>query len=180
MSGVPYNALGITVSKTKTLFSRKEDYLRVLAEINKPVNEITTAEAVVSQNQKDTIMKIDGRTQLYFSAMCDGTEEGDILLDKVFHKRPGDYVFRHVDCPLVFITDGNFMYAIDMDEKEVDPIAKYGLSQIEAVYNDYTEFVNDMNYIQVNLGRVIPISPWVNDEKLIHCVQPISSRVTNG
>lgn len=134
---------------------------------------------VLKPNQKDKAMQIDGRTQLYFDAFCDGTEEGDVLLDKVFNKQPEAYVFRHKDCPLVFTTDGKFLYAMDMDEKDVDPIEKYGIGQIEACYNDYNEFVETIEYIQMNLNRIIPLSRWGNPGRFVYVAERYTRPIPN-
>ena len=84
------------------------------------------------------------RTQLYFP---------DIDIHEVFDRNPTKYVFRHTDCPYVFITDGDCLYAQDQDERGIDPVSKYGLYNIMSIYNDFTEFLDSCKHIESVLGR---------------------------
>ena len=67
-------------------------------------------------------MNIKNRSQLYFDSFINDNE----LINEIFNVNPDKYVFRHHDCPIVFVTDGNKLYAMDMDEQGIDPIEKYG------------------------------------------------------
>jgi hypothetical protein len=107
-------------------------------------------------------MNIENRIKLYFEDII----EDDVLLNKVFNLHPDAYVFKHEDCPLVFVTDGNNLYTMDMDEKDIDPIEKYGYSRIEACYNDYSEFTNDIRKIEDKIFRVLKITTWVKSSTL--------------
>lgn len=74
-------------------------------------------------------------------------------INEVFNLRPDKYVFRHTDCPYVFITDGNHLYAQDQDEKGIDPVSKYGIYNILHIYNDFKEFIDSCKHIEEVLGR---------------------------
>ena len=87
-------------------------------------------------------------------------EENVSLALAIFNEEQTQHVFRHTDCPLVFITRGDALFALDMDEIDVDPFAKYGFEQIEAVYNSYKEFTDSINKIENILGYKLSLSTW--------------------
>lgn len=118
-------------------------------------------------------MDISGRKQIYFDAMVNGTTEADELLNQVFNVNPAGYVFRHEDCPIVFITDGHFLYAMDMDDKDTDIVSEYGAVSILNYYNDPREFVTALEYIQRKLERVIPIMPLMQSYSVVYNVNPM-------
>ncbi len=87
--------------------------------------------------------------------------ENDVLLTMtIFNDEQTEHVFRHTDCPLVFITRGDAIFALDMDEIDVDPFTKYGFEQIEAVYNSYQEFLDTIIKLEKTLGYKLSLSTW--------------------
>ncbi len=120
-------------------------------------------------------MNIKNRTQLYFDSFVNDNE----LINEIFNVNPDKYVFRHHDCPIVFVTDGNKLYAMDMDEQGIDPIEKYGYDQIEACYNDYNEFLNDINKIEHKLSRILELTTW-NKFAVIKDFIPIDEFMKNN
>lgn len=87
--------------------------------------------------------------------------ENDMVLTIIiFNEEQGQHVFRHTDCPLVFITRGDALFALDMDEIDVDPFDKYGFEQIEAVYNSYSEFLDTVTKLESTLGYKLSLSTW--------------------
>lgn len=120
-------------------------------------------------------MNIKNRAQLYFDNFVNDNE----LINEIFNVNPDKYVFRHHDCPIVFVTDGNKLYAMDMDEQGIDPIEKYGYGQIKACYNDYDEFLNDINKIEHKLSRTLELVTW-NKFAVIKDFIPIEEFVKNN
>ena len=120
-------------------------------------------------------MNIKNRTQLYFDSFINDNE----LINEIFNVNPDKYVFRHHDCPIVFVTDGNKLYAMDMDEQGIDPIEKYGYDQIESCYNDYNEFLNDINKIEHKLSRSLELTTW-NKFAVIKDFIPIEEFMKNN
>ena len=120
-------------------------------------------------------MNIKNRAQLYFDNFVNDNE----LINEIFNVNPDKYVFRHHDCPIVFVTDGNKLYAMDMDEQGIDPIEKYGYGQIKACYNDYDEFLNDINKIEHKLSRTLELTTW-NKFAVIKDFIPIEEFVKNN
>lgn len=88
--------------------------------------------------------------------------ENDALLTIIiFNEEQTEHVFRHTDCPLVFITRGNgVLFALDMDEIDVDPFAKYGFEQIEAVYSSYSDFLDTIKKLEKTLGYKLSLGTW--------------------
>lgn len=87
--------------------------------------------------------------------------ENDIALTMcVFNEEPTQHIIRHTDCPLVFVTRGSTLYALDMDEIDVDPFTKYGFEQIEAVYNNYKEFTDTIEKLEHILGYRLSLGTW--------------------
>ena len=120
-------------------------------------------------------MNIKNRTQLYFDSFVNDNE----LINEIFNVNPDKYVFRHHDCPIVFVTDGNKLYAMDMDEQGIDPIEKYGYEQIKSCYNDYDEFLNDINKIEHMLSRSLELTTW-NKFAVIKDFIPIEEFMKNN
>ena len=120
-------------------------------------------------------MNIKNRAQLYFDNFVNDNE----LINEIFNVNPDKYVFRHHDCPIVFVTDGNKLYAMDMDEQGIDPIEKYGYEQIKSCYNDYDEFLNDINKIEHKLSRTLELATW-NKFAVIKDFIPIEEFVKNN
>lgn len=87
--------------------------------------------------------------------------EDDISLTMtIFNDEQTKHVFRHTDCPLVFITRDEALFALDMDESDVDPFTKYGFEQIEAVYNSYSEFLDTIRKLEKTLGYKLSLGTW--------------------
>lgn len=84
----------------------------------------------------------------------------DLDIPEVFNLRPDKYVFRHTDCPYVFVTDGNCLYAQDQDEIGVDPVSKYGLYNIMYIYNNFQEFIDSCKLIEETLGRELFLADY--------------------
>lgn len=102
---------------------------------------------------------VGGKIQLYL------TEISEEKIHDIFNGKK-EYVFRHTDCPIVFTTDGNFIYAEDMDELNIDPFVKYGMDRLTYVYNDFQEFINTFKRIEDVLGRELHISDWYNNSDI--------------
>ena len=98
------------------------------------------------------------KTQVYL------TNISDDLVKEIFNNVNNEYVFRHTDCPIVFTTDGYFLYSEDMDELNVDPVEKYGLYNIIHVYNNFQEFLDTFKAIENLLGRELYLSDWYNNQ----------------
>jgi len=96
---------------------------------------------------------VTDRTQIYLTDPITQKELDKSLVKEIFHDNPTNYVFRHTDCPYVFITDGQLLYAQDMDEIGVDPVAQYGIYNIVHVYNNFKEFISTFTRIEEILGR---------------------------
>ena len=87
--------------------------------------------------------------------------ENDMLLTIViFNEEQARYVFRHKDCSLVFITRGTALFALDVEEIDVDPFTKYGFEQLEAVYSNYSEFTDSIEKLEKILGYRLSLSTW--------------------
>lgn len=99
---------------------------------------------------------VGDRTQIYLTDISDDT------IEEIFNGNPGKYVFRHTDCPVVFITDGSFIYSEDMDALNTDPVERYGPFNISYIYNDFNEFINIFKYIEELLGRELFLADWNN------------------
>ena len=66
------------------------------------------------------------------------------------------------DNQLSFYTDGSFIYAIDMDNKEIDPFIDD--INIADYYKDFTLFLNIFKEIEVLLGYELFVSDWNNNK----------------
>lgn len=112
----------------------------------------------IVEDVREPIIDLTNTTQLYIDEM-------DVAsIKEVFDSdRSEDYVFRHSDCPYVFTTDGIFIYAMDMDEKNVDPFTKYGVHNVMNIYNDFNEFLRDFKRFEEVLGRELYLSDEFNN-----------------
>ena len=110
-------------------------------------------------------MKQD-REQIYLKNLETGKELSKDIIYDIFNEDPTKYIFRHQDCPYVFITDGYNIFATDMDEQTIDPIQKYGLDNIIHIYNDFEEFLRTFTHIQNVLKREIYLSTKEKDKKI--------------
>jgi hypothetical protein len=99
---------------------------------------------------------VKNKTQVYL------TDISDELVDNIFNTGVGSYVFRHADCPIVFTTDGNFLYAEDMDALNIDPVEKYGIDTLFYTYNNFQEFLDTFKLIEEQIGRELYLSDWAN------------------
>ena len=66
------------------------------------------------------------------------------------------------DNQLSFYTDGSFIYAIDINNKEIDPFIEN--INITDYYKDFTSFLNIFKEIEVLLGYELFVSDWNNNK----------------
>lgn len=89
-------------------------------------------------------------------------ECNDDLIKTIFNGN-SEYAFRHKDCPLVFVTDGSFLYAEDIDEQGIDPLEGHDTDVLQYSYNDFNEFINEYKRIETILGHELFVSDWFNE-----------------
>ncbi len=100
---------------------------------------------------------VEAKIQVYINE-CDTT-----LIKEIFNGH-SNYVFRHTDCPLVFNTDGKSLYALDMDEPDVDVLSKYGIPHLMYVYNNFQEFIDEYKRVEEILGHELFVKVWDNTD----------------
>lgn len=84
----------------------------------------------------------------------------ELDINEVFNVNPHKYIFRHRDCPYVFVTDGTNLYAQDQDEREIDPVEVYGVYKVYYIYNNFQEFIDTFKAIEVALNRELFLADY--------------------
>lgn len=84
----------------------------------------------------------------------------ELDINEVFNVNPHKYIFRHRDCPYVFVTDGTNLYAQDQDEREIDPVEVYGVYNVYYIYNNFQEFIDTFKAIEVALNRELFLADY--------------------
>lgn len=84
----------------------------------------------------------------------------ELDINEVFNVNPHKYIFRHRDCPYVFVTDGTNLYAQDQDEREIDPVEVYGVYNVYYIYNNFQEFIDTFKDIEVALNRELFLADY--------------------
>lgn len=91
------------------------------------------------------------REQLYLN---------ELNINEVFNINPHKYIFRHRDCPYVFVTDGTNLYAQDQDEKLIDPVEVHGVYNVCHIYNNFNEFIDTFKSIEIAINRELFLTDY--------------------
>ncbi len=109
------------------------------------------------KNDISTGKLVKDKKQIYL------TDITNDMINEIFNTNINEQVFRHTDCPIVFTTDGYFIYSEDMDELNIDPVNKYGIDNIINVYNNFQEFIDTFKNIEDVIGHELFLSDWYNN-----------------